>query len=357
VIDELLFGRRPDPLGAASQVAGHLGEDPRAALDTVRTALVLPYVALVVGGTEIAASGSRVSHVRRLPLRLHDADGTDAGLGKARGGGDSVVGPPGHDELLVGLRPGDLDLTRDDRRVLRLVTPLLVQTLRASALVAEVQASREGTVTAVEEERRRLRRDLHDGLGPRLSGMAFTTDAARNLLRTDPDAADSLLVGLRAEAVAAIKDVRDIAYGLRPPALDELGLVPAILQQTTRLRTPDGRAFLVRVDAVELPPLPAAVEVAAYRIAVEALTNAARHSGHDNAHACLKVDGSSLLVEVRDAGSNPAPWPPGVGTASMRERAKTVGGTLLLEPSPRGSAVRAALPLAPSTAPHVDACR
>lgn len=334
VVDELLFGRRPDPLGAASQVAGHLGEDPRAALDTVRTALVLPYVALVAAGVEVAASGEPVAHVRSLPLSTAgDSDG----------------------ELLVGLRPGDLDLTRDDRRVLGLVAPLLVQTLRARALVQEVQASREGTVTALEEEQRRVRRDLHDGLGPRLSGIAFTTDAARNLLRADPAAADALLAGLRAETVAAIKEVRDIAYGLRPPALDELGLVRAVRQQTTRLRTPDGHPFLVRVDAAALPVLTAAVEVAAYRIAVEALTNAARHGGGDGAETCLRVDGDHLLVEVRDQGSSTEPWPAGVGTASMRERATELGGSVAMHPSSSGGKVRALLPLggaAPATAPR-----
>jgi signal transduction histidine kinase len=200
-------------------------------------------------------------------------------------------------------------------------------------------------VTALEEERRRVRRDVHDGLGPRLSGIAFTADAARNLLRVDPAATDALLAALRAETVAAIKEVREIAYGLRPPALDELGLVPAIRQQTARLRTPDGQPFLVHVDTVELPALTAATEVAAYRIAVEALTNAARHSGGSSARTCIGVDGAHLVVEVRDEGSSGDPWGPGVGTASMRERAAELGGFVALEPSTAGGSVRALLPL------------
>jgi hypothetical protein len=114
VVEELLFGRRPDLLGAASQVAGRLGEEPGAALDVIRAALVLPYVTLVVDGAEVAASGTPVDHLESLPLSL----------GSGREGA-----------LRVGLRTGDLDLTRDDRRVLGLVAPLLVQTLRARALV------------------------------------------------------------------------------------------------------------------------------------------------------------------------------------------------------------------------------
>jgi len=327
VVDELLFGRRPDPLGAASQVAGHLGEDPRAALDAVRASLVLPYLSLVVDTVEVAASGASVAYVRSLPLPM---------------------APRSTGELRVGLRPGDLDLTRDDRRVLGLVAPLLVQVLRARSLVEEVQASRQGTVAALAEERRRVRRDLHDGLGPRLSGIAFTTDAARNLLRSDPPAADALLADVRAATVAAIREVREIAYGLRPPALDELGLVPAVRQQTATLRTPDGTAFLVRVEAADLPPLPAALEVAAFRIAVEALTNAARHSGAGSAEACLHVADNQLVVEVVDRGSTTGPWPTGVGTASMRERAAELGGSVMQVPSAAGGRVRAVLPLGPA---------
>ncbi len=131
-------------------------------------------------------------------------------------------------QLEVGLRAGDLSLSAGDEHVLRLVGPLLAQTLRANRLAADLQVSREATVTALEEERRRLRRDLHDGLGPRLSGIAFTSDAARNSLRSDPDATDELLATLRAETGSAIDEIRRLVYAMRPPALDELGLVPAL---------------------------------------------------------------------------------------------------------------------------------
>ncbi|WP_109507192.1 sensor histidine kinase [Nocardioides speluncae] len=324
VIDELLFGTRPDPFGAAGHVAENLGDDPELALRTIREALVLPYAELQVGGEVLATSGTAVTHTRALPLTL----------------GDGRTG-----ELVVGLRAGDLALTAGDRHVLDLARPLLAQSLRARLLADQLQESREQTITAIEEERRRLRRDLHDGLGPRLSGIAFTSDAARNTMPDDPPAAAALLGGLRAEAVAAIEEIRQLVYGMRPPALDELGLVPALRQQAHSLRTADGRPLRVEVDAADLPPLAAAVEVAAYRIAVEALSNAARHSGADLAEASLRVAEGSLVVEVNDHGATPSTWTRGVGLSSMRERAAELGGSLDAGYADGGGRVVAVLPL------------
>jgi signal transduction histidine kinase len=319
-----MFGHRPDPLDAAANVVGALSDDPVLALGTIREALVLPYAALSANGVLVAASGTAVTHTRNWELSL---------------GGERVA------ELVVGLRAGDLALSPGDEHVLRLVAPLLAQALRARRLAADLQASREETITALEEERRRLRRDLHDGLGPRLSGIAFTSDAARNTLRQDPDAADTLLAAIRAETVTAISEIRQLVYGMRPPALDELGLVPAVRQQAAALHTRDNRSFGVRIEASNLPPLPAAVEVAAYRIVVEALTNAARHSAASTATACLSVVGAALVVEVRDGGFGAGPWSPGVGITSMRERAAELGGTLTVDHSAGGTVVRAGLPL------------
>jgi signal transduction histidine kinase len=324
IIDELLFGRRPDPLGAAGHVAESIGDDPALALGAIREALVLPFAELRIDGRAIATSGTEVTHTRALPLAL---------------GSERAA------ELVVGLRPGDLSLTDGDQRVLDLARPLLAQSLRAQLLAEDLQESREQTVTALEEERRRLRRDLHDGLGPRLSGIAFTSDAARNTLRDDPDQADDLLRSLRGETATAIQEIRQLVYGMRPPALDELGLVPALRQQVDQLRTPDARPMRVALDAGDLPPLSAAVEVAAYRITVEALTNSARHSGSDEAMATLAVRDDSLVIEVSDRGRSNGEWKQGVGLSSMRERAAELGGTLSFE----GGLVRAVLPLGTPT--------
>ena len=325
VVDELLFGERPDPLDAATRVADRIGDDPVLALRAIREALLLPYASLWADGAELAASGTVVTHTRRLPLSLE---------------GDAVG------EMVVGLRVGDLGLSDGDEHVLRIVAPLLAQTLRARALATDLQESRGQAIATIEEERRRLRRDLHDGLGPALSGIAFTADAARNTLRTEPEQADELLRSLRADTVSAIDEIRRLVYGMRPPALDELGLVPALRQRATTLRTASGQPMAVSVEALDgTAPLPAAVEVAAYRIVTEALTNTARHSGSDTAVVRIEADPDCLRVEVRDAGATGPAWVPGVGMASMRERAAEVGGSLVAATTPGGGVVTARLPL------------
>lgn len=325
VVDELLFGARPDPLGAATRVVGHIGDDPVLALRAIREALVLPYAALRLDGEAIAESGVEVTHTRTLPLAL----------GVDRAG-----------ELAVGVRPGDLTLSAGDDHVLSLVAPLLAQTLRARALAEELRESRGQAITAIEEERRRLRRDLHDGLGPRLSGIAFTADALRNTLRNeDRSAAEDLLRTLRQETVTAIEDIRELVYAMRPPALDELGLVTALRQQAGALRAPDGTPLRVELRAESWPALPAAVEVAAYRIVVEALTNAARHSTSTNVTVSLTVSEDAFEIEVTDDGNTGTPWRPGVGMTSMGERAAQLGGTLSAEGTPQGGRVYAVLPI------------
>ena len=326
VVDELLFGARPDPLGAATRVVGHIGDDPVLALRAIREALVLPYAALRLDGKTVAESGAEVTHTRTLPLAL---------------------GPDRSGELAVGLRPGDLTLSAGDAHVLSLVAPLLAQTLRARALADELRESRGQAITAIEEERRRLRRDLHDGLGARLSGIAFTSDAIRNTLRTDPSGAEDLLRTLRQETATALEDIRGLVYAMRPPALDELGLVTALRQQALALRAPDGTPLRVDLRADRLQALPAAVEVAVYRIVVEALTNVARHSTSTNATVSLALREEALEIEVTDDGSTGTPWQAGVGIASMGERAAELGGTLTAGSTPRGGRVHAVLPVQP----------
>lgn len=325
VVDQLLFGDRPDPLAAATSLADRIGDDPALALDAIRESLVLPYASLRVGGELLAASGSEVTHTRVLPLRL----------------GEDAVG-----EIVVGLRAGDLGLAAADEDVLRIVAPLLAQTLRARAMSRDLQRSREAVVTAVEDERRRLRRDLHDGLGPTLSGVAFATDAARNQLRSNPDKADELLVLLRAETAGAITEIRRLVEGLRPPALDELGLVAAVQQHASNLHSAAGTPLAVSVEVqAALPPLPAATEVAAYRIIIEALTNVVRHAEATRAVVELAVAEDALALSVRDDGHTRGDWTPGVGIASMRERSQQVGGTLTATALADGGLVRARIPL------------
>jgi two-component system, NarL family, sensor kinase len=328
LIDELLFGERPDPFVAASALADQIGDDPLLALRAIRGALMLPYASISIGGVEVAVSGTPVTETRRFPLAL----------------GSDETG-----EIVIGLRPGDLTLSAGDEQALGIVAPLVAQTLRSRRLSRDLQESRSAAITAIEEERRRLRRDLHDGLGPTLSGIAFTADAARNTITSDPAAADALLLGLRADAVAAVGEIRRLVYDMRPPSLDELGLVAALRQQVSSIRAADGRPMHVRVEANDLPPLPAAVETAAFRIATEAVLNSARHSGTDRASVHLRHKDDTLDVSVRDPGCGTSAWQPGVGLSSMRERAAEVGGTLTVTTGAEGSHVRALLPSAAPT--------
>jgi signal transduction histidine kinase len=202
--------------------------------------------------------------------------------------------------------------------------------VHAARLTADLQRSRERLVATREEERRRLRRDLHDGLGPTLASMTLKLDAARNLLTQHPPEVEPLLVEVKTQLQATIADIRRLVYDLRPPALDELGLVSALREQIRQYHDPSGVNVVLEAPP-QLPPLPAAVEVAAYRITLEALTNVARHA---RAHTCcvrlqfVHADAEALIVEVTDDGLGlPPQHPLGVGLASMQERASELGGT------------------------------
>ncbi len=212
-------------------------------------------------------------------------------------------------------------------------------------MTADLQRARGELVAAREEERRRLRRDLHDGLGPALAGVAMRLDAADTVVASDPDGARAILAGVRDDTREAIADIRRLVYGLRPPQLDELGLIGAVAEQAARV-APNGRPAVTIAAPDRLPPLPAAVEVAAYRIADEALTNVVRHANAGICQVRISV-GNGLLLEVSDDGAGIAtPHHSGVGLHSMRERAAELGGTCTAEPRKGGgTVVTARLPL------------
>jgi signal transduction histidine kinase len=206
-------------------------------------------------------------------------------------------------------------------------------------LTRDLVRSREQLVVAREEERRRVRRDLHDGLGPSLAGIALGIDAARRSLRDDPEQADRELVELRTAAQQSVVEIRRIAHDLRSPALDQLGLLGALRAQVER--------FGGRLEAPDaLPILSAAVETAAYRIALEALANAHRHADAAECRVRLSI-GDGLRVEIEDDGIGFGEGlEPGVGLSSIRARADELGGSLLVERLvPRGTRILAILPL------------
>ncbi|MDX6485377.1 MAG: hypothetical protein QOF43_530, partial [Gaiellaceae bacterium] len=213
-------------------------------------------------------------------------------------------------------------------------------------VMSELQRSRERLIAAREEERLRLRRDLHDGLGPTLAALVFKVGLIRDSVRVDPARSERLLIELGRETKDAIADIRTLVYALRPPALDELGLVGAVREQAALLAETAGLDIVV--ESPELPELPPAVEVAAYRIVIEALTNASRHANASRCDVDLRL-ADGLELDISDDGVGLADdCRPGVGLRSMRERAYELGGRFDTGRSPAGgTTIHASLPVDP----------
>lgn len=317
------LSRRSDPYDTVAGLASTLettddgGEQLAAVAEAVARAFGVGFVSVEVersgGELLVATHGDRPAETRDLPISYRDAR----------------VG-----RLVLPARGLRSRLSRRDEE-------LLGDLVRQAAIVARTSRLAEDLVGAREEERRRIRRDLHDGLGPALSGVVFQLESARLLVDKDPEAAKSQIAGVSAHVQDVVADVRRLVHDLRPPALDDRGLVGALRQQGERLDPP------ATVVAGDLDPLPAAVEVAAFRIANEAMTNVARHAGATRCAVRLEVVDSALLVEVEDDGVGIAPDArAGVGLVGLRARAAELGGrSEVVCPPAGGTVVRAWLPL------------
>lgn len=341
-VNRLLYGQRDDPFAVLAQLGQRLEQTvtPDAVyptiVETVAQALRLPYVALQVrqgeAFTTVEATGRPVNDPAVLPL-------TNQG---------EVVG-----RLLVGRRPGDEAFTEADQQLLRNIARQTGAAVYGAKLTADLQRSRQQLVSGREEERRRLRRDLHDGLGPALASLHLEAGVLRRLVRSDPTAAERLVDEMQGDIRATIEDIRRVVHELRPPALDDLGLVAAIHVLAAKIGRRDGPTaeappgLQVVVDAPDnMPTLPAAVEVAAYRIVQEALTNVVHHADARCATVCLRLE-RDLLIEVRDDGVGfQQGRVGGLGLRSMRERAAELGGSFTVAGAPSGGTmVRAVLPV------------
>ena len=333
-VNRRLFGERDDPARVLTrltdQLEAHAGESLLDTLvGTVAVSLRLPYVAIRLpaqkGGFAVAAQvGKRPTHVETFPL-LHQQD---------------AIG-----ELEVGLRSPGEALSTADHQLLGSIALLTAATVRTIQLTDEVQEARVRTVSAREEERRRLRRDLHDGLGPMLAGQGLKLGAARQLLRTKPEVAERLLDEVISQSENTVTEVRRLVYALRPPTLDEFGLVQAIREHVEALRM--GIPLKITLNAPDdLPDIPAAVEVAAFRVFQEALNNVVRHAQAQECIITIQV-GDSMEISIQDDGVGlAADRSSGVGLVSMRERAAEVGGVCRMESrSGHGVCVRLSLPL------------
>ncbi len=202
--------------------------------------------------------------------------------------------------------------------------------------------SRRTLIEVHEEERRRLRRDLHDGLGPLLTGLRLNLDAAQAQLQTDPEKAREHLSTARRTSAEVISDLRGLVYGLRPPALDELGLGGALRTQLAAIT--HGADLDLTLEVVDDSSLPAAVEVAVYRTATEAVTNVVRHGRARRCRVSTARTHGDVVLQIDDDGQISDTWQPGLGLTAMRERAVELGGTFLASSGPDGFHVRATYP-------------
>jgi signal transduction histidine kinase len=328
-VDRLVYGDRADPYAALRRLGMRLEQaaEPAAVLpgvvEAVTAALRAPRARIERDGRTLAEHGAPGAGGEPLAIAL-------TAHGAAQGRLEVWPRTPGEPSSAA------------DRRLLADLARQAGPAVRAVALAADLQHSRERLVLAREEERRRLRTDLHDGLGPTLTGIAMQLDAAGALLDSDPERAGALLARGAAEARGAIVDVRRVVDELRPAALDDLGLVGALGE---RARALEGLPVRLTVGP-GLERLPAAVEVAAFRIAQEALNNAARHARARSCAVTLSQNGR-LELEISDDGDGlPDVVRPGVGLRSMHERAEELGGSCEVSARPGGGTrVLARLPL------------
>jgi two-component system, NarL family, sensor kinase len=340
-VSRVIYGARDDPYEVVSRldrldVGESMDRVLPAVVETLARALRLPYAAIELKSGQgvvlaTAAFGQAAAPPVRLPVYRH---------GQVLGG------------LLLDVGPGKEPFGPADRRLLLDVARRVGEAAHAALIFADLQRSRENLLVAREEERRRLRRDLHDGVGPSLAAMGMQLEVVQDLVQGDPPAAAALVERVSDTTRGLVADVRRIVDGLAPTVLDRLGLADALQERLGVFEHSHGHVghagLVVTLEAAaDLGALPAAVELAAFRIVTEAVTNASRHSGGASCDVRLRR-GSDLIVEVRDDGRGlPRELRPGVGLLSMRERAVELGGTCSVTAGEggRGTLVLAHLPL------------
>jgi len=340
-VNRLMFGERDDPYAVLSHLGQQLqttavpAETLASIVETIAETLKLPYAAieLVEQGTQVgqAAVGEPIGETVELPLRYQK----------------ETVG-----RLLVSPRAPGEKFTAKERQLLADIAGQTGAVASATRLTLALQRSREKLVLAREEERRRIRRDLHDGLGPTLASQTLKLDTVLDLLaENDSQTAGQHVNQLKSQTQQMVADIRRLVYELRPPALDELGLLEALRSHVAQMSGGNGRLRIsIEATPEPLPSLPAAIEVAAYRIALEGVTNVIRHAQARECRVRFVVSETAqpphLTVTITDDGLGlPAKFQSGVGLTSMRERAEELGGACTVRAAPnRGTRIRAVLP-------------
>ena len=332
VVSRLVFGAREDPYEVLRQLGRRLesASSAEAVLNQLVSTLVrtlrLAHAAIEVPGLKLASASHGSPGPTTTSIELaHEGEQ----LGR-------LVLDPGPEREPFG---------PSDRRLLDGLAQQVSATAHSLLLAARLQRSLEQTLTALEDERRRLRREIHDGLGPTIASASIRLDVGRLLLRSDPDAAERVLGDLAAVNRSLVDDMRSLVDGLRPTILDSLGLDAALRELAARL----GGPVRMSVDCVlGSRRLPAAVEVAVYRIVSESLTNVVRHAAARTCDIRVWWD-QGLRIEVRDDGRGlPLGYRAGMGLTSIRERCAELGGRAeFLAVDPQGTVVRCYLPTAP----------
>lgn len=333
-VNRFLYGQRDEPYAVVARLGRRLEgslaptEVLPAIVETVAAALKLPYVAIALQRNDAAAVAAAIGDepdttIEIVPLVYH---------------GERVG------ELRLAPRTGEPALAPADRHLVDDLARQAGMAVHAVQLTHELQRARARLVTGREEERRRLRRDLHDGLGPTLASQALTIDTARVLIDRDSQAATELLLEAKTQSQTAVSEIRRVVYELRPPALDDLGLEGALRDLAAQFV--DTNLEIAVETSQPLPKLSAAVEVAAYRIVQEALTNVTRHAQAGYCWINLTADVDLRLTIIDDGIGIPVDRRAGVGLTSMRERAEELGGMWSIAPGPKGgTTVSTQLPL------------
>jgi signal transduction histidine kinase len=348
IVNRFMYGERDDPIALLLKLGKQLEEtvSPQEALtgivEMIAQALKLPYAAITLLSKEgyevVEECGHSVAELIQLPLLFQT----------------ETVG-----QLIVAPRSPGESFNAEEIDLLNNISLQLGVAAHSVRLAVDLQRSRERLAVTLEEERRRLRRDLHDGLGASLAALHLEMGALKRMIRGNPEMAEEMVDEFRTELREGVNEIRRVVYQLRPPALDELGLVAALRSQAERFnesmdldRNPaqDRRVddFLeIKLEAPDtLPPLPAAVEVAAYRIVQEALTNVVQHSKARTCIVHLNL-GDELNVSVSDDGIGIGEKQnTGIGLHSMRERAEELGGKFAIVSDPKnGTQIRVSLPI------------
>lgn len=333
-VNRWMYGERDDPYAVLSRLVGTLERTPStnevlpAIVETIAHSLKIPYVAIWLDqdgeGKLAASSGSETTDLVSFPLVYQ---------------GETIG------RLEVARRAPQEEFSEADRRLIENIAHQAGAAAQTVRLHVELVRSRTQIVNEREDERLRIRRDLHDELGPLLAAQGLKLSAARQVIRSKPEKAESLVDEVIRQSQQTVTDVRRLVHGLRPPVLDQLGLVEAV-RDLARNQS-GGPALEIIAPSDGLPYLPAAVEVNAYRILLEAWNNSVRHSQASRCSVKFLVGQNSLIVSIQDDGVGmPEEYRPGVGLRSMRARAEEIGGQLSVEPvQPHGTRITAKLPL------------